>query len=208
MVSSKNINYKAQQEAKRVPHYGIRKLSIGVASVLLGTVFYMQNGTAYADVNPTVSAGNDSVNVVNKDSGTSGSTGASSTSTGAGSASSVASAGDTTNSMVVRQASGSPVEGATRQVNNVAGGSGSTMPADQVNAGANNLNAPFLNRQTNATENSSDHQLSNNLSLSVNQNSNFNFSSLLASKVALTGSNNTVNGGFDKATWGTLDVNA
>ena len=105
LVSRKNINYKAQQDAKRVPHYGIRKLSIGVASVLLGTVFYMQNGTVHADVNPTVSTDNDSVNVVNKDSGISGSAGVASASAGAssaGSASSVLSAGDATNSMVVR----------------------------------------------------------------------------------------------------------
>ena len=27
--------------AKRVPHYGLRKLSIGVASVLLSTSFYL-----------------------------------------------------------------------------------------------------------------------------------------------------------------------
>ena len=101
MVSRKNIKYKAQQDAKCVPHYGIRKLSIGVASVLLGTVFYMQNGTVHADVNPTVSTGSDSVNVVNKDSGASGSTGAVSTSTGVGSANSagsMVSAGDATNS--------------------------------------------------------------------------------------------------------------
>ena len=214
MVSKNNQQWKQQQDAKRVLHYGIRKLSIGVASVLLGTVFYLQNGTAYADVNPMVNAGNDSVNVVNKDSGTSGLTGASSTSTGgssAGSASSVVSAGDTTNLMGVSQASGSPAEGATNQANDPVRGAsepGTATPVGQVNAGADNPNVSVPNRQTNAAGNSSDNQSSANLSLSVNQNSNFNFSSLLASKVALTGSNNAVNGGFDKATWGTLDVNA
>lgn len=217
MVSRKNIKYKQQQEAKQVLHYGIRKLSIGVASVLLGTVFYMQNGTVHADVNPTVNTGNDSVKVVNKNSGTSGSTGASSASIGADSASSVVSTGDTSNLMVLRQASGSPAEGATKQVNNAAGvfsEPGSVASAGQVNAGADKVNvvsslSPLPNRQTNATENSSDHQLFSNLSLSVNQNSNFNFSSLLSSKVALTGvAANVANGGFDEATWGTLDVNA
>ena len=213
MVSKNNQQYKRQQEARRVPHYGIRKLSIGVASVLLGTVFYMQNGTAHADVNPMVNAGNDSVNVVNKDSGASGSTGASSTSTGASSASSVVLTGNTTNSTTPRQASGSPVDGATKQVNNVAWGvsePGVVTPAGQGNTGANKTNvgsslSPVSNRQTNAAGNSSDNQLSANLSLSVNQKLNANLSSLLASKMALTGSN-AVNGGFDEATWGTLDV--
>ena len=163
MVSRKNIKYKWQQEAKRVPHYGIRKLSIGVASVLLGTVFYMQNGTVHADVNPTVSTGNDTVNVVNKDVGNSGSTGAASMSIGAGSASSVVSAGDTTNLMGVRQTSGSPAEGAAKQVNNVASESGSAASAGQGNAGADNPEVSVPNPQTNAAGNLSNEQLSDNL---------------------------------------------
>ena len=169
----------------------------------------MQNGTAHADVNPMVNAGNDSVNVVNKDSGASGSTGASSTSTGASSASSVVLTGNTTNSMTPSQVSGSPVEGATKQVNDAASEPGSTVPAGQVSAGADKTNAPVPNRQTSvAGGNPGNEHLSDNLSLSVNQNSNFNFSSLLASKVSLTSPNNAVNGGFDEATWGKLDVNA
>ena len=234
MVSRKNIKYKAQQDAKCVPHYGIRKLSIGVASVLLGTVFYMQNGTVHADVNPTVSTGSDSVNVVNKDSGASGSTGAVSTSTGVGSANSagsMVSAGDATNSMVTSQMSGSPVEGATKpvegankQANNAALAASepeSATPASQVNAGTDNStdtsvvdnsnaisSLPPASHHQAASGNQSNERLSDNLALSVNQNSSFNFSSLLASKVALTGaSNNAVNGGFDSS-WGTLDVNA
>ena len=224
MVSRKNIKYKMQQDAKCVPHYGIRKLSIGVASVLLGTVFYMQNGTVHADVNSTVSTGD--VNVVNKDSGASGSAGVYSTSTSASSAnsdvssvglaSSGFSAGDTTNSTVPSQASGSSVEGTTKQVNNstwVASESESAVPASQVNVGTDNLNAisslpPASHHQAStAGGNPSKEQVSTNLSLPLNQKLNVNISSLLASKVALTGSNNAVNGGFDKATWGTLDVN-
>ena len=141
LVSRNNIKYKAQQDAKCVPHYGIRKLSIGVASVLLGTVFYMQNGTVHADVNPTVSAGNDSVNVVNKVSGTSGLTGAASTSTGA---SSVVSAGDATNSTAPSQTSVLPVEGATKQSSNAAlavSEPESTSSDSQVNAVIDNSNA-------------------------------------------------------------------
>ena len=231
LVSRNNIKYKAQQDAKRVPHYGIRKLSIGVASVLLGTVFYMQNGTVHADVNPTVSTGNDSVNVVNKDSGTSGSAGVYSTSTdvgstnsGVGSANStgsIVSTGDATNSTAPSQSSGSSVEGATKQADNAVlvasepeSESGSSVPASQVNAAIDNSNAisslpPASHHQVSADGgNSSNGQVSTNLLLPVNQKLNSNISSLLVSKVALTGSNNAANGGFDKNIWGTLDVNA
>lgn len=55
MVSKNNQYWKQQQEAQRVPHYGLRKLSIGVASVLLSTTLYM-GGTAHAD---TVTAPNE-----------------------------------------------------------------------------------------------------------------------------------------------------
>lgn len=41
MVSKNNRNYWLQKEAKRCPHYGLRKLTVGVASVLLSTTFYM-----------------------------------------------------------------------------------------------------------------------------------------------------------------------
>lgn len=169
LVSRKNIKYKAQQDAKCVPHYGIRKLSIGVASVLLGTVFYMQNGTVHADVNPSVSAGNDSVNVVNKDSGTSGSPVASSTSIGV---SSVVSSGDATNSMVTSQTSGSPVEGTNKQASNAvlaASEPESAIPASQVNVGTDTSNAisslpPASHHQSAATNEQANHE-TNNLQL-------------------------------------------
>ena len=45
MVSKNNSQNRIQQEAKRVPHYGLRKLSVGVASVLLGTSFYFGTAT-------------------------------------------------------------------------------------------------------------------------------------------------------------------
>lgn len=41
MVSKNNVQVKSRYATKQVPHYGIRKLSVGVASVLLGTTFYM-----------------------------------------------------------------------------------------------------------------------------------------------------------------------
>ena len=41
MVSRKNIELRKQQSAKQIPHYGLRRLSIGVASVLLGTSLYL-----------------------------------------------------------------------------------------------------------------------------------------------------------------------
>lgn len=41
MVSKNNRNYWLQKEAKRCPHYGLHKLTVGIASVLLSTTFYM-----------------------------------------------------------------------------------------------------------------------------------------------------------------------
>lgn len=40
MVSKNNFKKIMQDEAKRVPHYGLRKLSVGVASVLLSTTLF------------------------------------------------------------------------------------------------------------------------------------------------------------------------
>ena len=48
MVSKNNRQWKQQRDAQRVPHYGLRKLSVGVASVLLSTTLYM-GVTAHAD---------------------------------------------------------------------------------------------------------------------------------------------------------------
>ena len=48
MVSKNNLKWKQQRDAERVPHYGLRKLSVGVASVLLSTTLYM-GATASAD---------------------------------------------------------------------------------------------------------------------------------------------------------------
>ena len=48
MVSKNNIQVKDRYATKQVPHYGIRKLSVGVASVLLSTTLYM-GVTAHTD---------------------------------------------------------------------------------------------------------------------------------------------------------------
>lgn len=48
MVSKNNQQWKRQQAVENIPHYGLRKLSIGVASVLLSTTLYM-GVTAHAD---------------------------------------------------------------------------------------------------------------------------------------------------------------
>ena len=48
MVSKNNVQLKDRYATKQVPHYGIRKLSVGVASVLLSTTLYM-GVTAHAD---------------------------------------------------------------------------------------------------------------------------------------------------------------
>lgn len=50
-VSKNNIQNKLQADARRVPHWSLRKLSVGVASVLLGTTFYFgMSNVAHADV--------------------------------------------------------------------------------------------------------------------------------------------------------------
>ena len=51
MVSKNNVQVKDRRTTQQVPHYGIRKLSVGVASVLLGTTFYMgiNGNVAHAD---------------------------------------------------------------------------------------------------------------------------------------------------------------
>jgi hypothetical protein len=48
MVSKNNRKFRMQQQAKRRPHYGLRKLTIGVASVLLSTTFYFGMGAVNA----------------------------------------------------------------------------------------------------------------------------------------------------------------
>ena len=48
VVSKNNWQYQQQRQAQRVPHYGLRKLSVGVASVLLSTTLYM-GVSAHAD---------------------------------------------------------------------------------------------------------------------------------------------------------------
>ena len=53
MVSKNNFKNKMEQTAARTPHYGIRKLSIGVASVLISTTLYMGATTAKADTLPS-----------------------------------------------------------------------------------------------------------------------------------------------------------
>lgn len=52
MVSKNNQWQKLQQQADQVPHFGIRKLSVGVASVLIGLSFMGLNGSSVkADTN-------------------------------------------------------------------------------------------------------------------------------------------------------------
>lgn len=57
LVSRNNFKNKMEAEARRVPHYSLRKLSIGVASVLLSTTLYF-GMTAHADTNVPVSDNN------------------------------------------------------------------------------------------------------------------------------------------------------
>ena len=53
MVSKNNLKNKMEQTAARTPHYGIRKLSVGVASVLISTTLYMGATSAKADTLPS-----------------------------------------------------------------------------------------------------------------------------------------------------------
>ena len=51
MVSKNNVQERLMTEAQRRPHYGLRKLSVGVASVLLGTTLYFgQADSVHADI--------------------------------------------------------------------------------------------------------------------------------------------------------------
>ena len=56
MVSKNNIQHKMEADAKRVPHYGLRKLGIGVTSVLLGTTLYFGMGNVAIHADTTSSA--------------------------------------------------------------------------------------------------------------------------------------------------------
>ena len=177
----------------------------------------MQNGnTVHADVNPTVSAGNDSAKVADENVGVGYSAKASGGINSADSASLVVAAGGATDSKAPSQAAGSPAENATGQGNNAAavvGESESGASAGQAKPGVNQVvasdnikavagSAAVPNRPASvAAGNSSKGRSFANLSVKP--------SFLAVSKVASTGtSNNAVNGGFDKATWGTLDVKA
>ncbi|WP_295728580.1 YSIRK-type signal peptide-containing protein [uncultured Limosilactobacillus sp.] len=48
MVSRNNQYDRQQRIAQRHPHYGLRKLSFGVASVLLGTTLYFSSNDVVA----------------------------------------------------------------------------------------------------------------------------------------------------------------
>ena len=58
MVGKNNIAHQLEDQAKCVPHFGLRKLSVGVASVLLSTTLYF-GATASADTNVPIETNND-----------------------------------------------------------------------------------------------------------------------------------------------------
>ncbi|WP_347239822.1 YSIRK-type signal peptide-containing protein [Limosilactobacillus fermentum] len=49
MVSRNNQRIKIERMLNQKQRFGIRKLSIGVVSVLLGTMFFLGNGVVHAD---------------------------------------------------------------------------------------------------------------------------------------------------------------
>ena len=145
MVSKNNAKMVQQKMADQKQKFGIRKLSVGVASVLLGTVFYMQSGTVYADVNPVASDGSDNVNVANEKPISSSSEEVPSTSNSADSDNStrpVVPASDAGNSTIASQVSASPVKSTASQVSDLASavsGQESSSSASQVNVGTDNI---------------------------------------------------------------------
>lgn len=66
MVSKNNIKNRLAADAKRVPHYGIRKLSIGVASVLLSTTLYLGGVNAQASTTESTNNNQSSVGTDNQ----------------------------------------------------------------------------------------------------------------------------------------------
>lgn len=64
MVSKNNRFKHDQWMAKQQPHYGLRKLSFGVASVLLGTTLYFGTNDVIAKAATTDTNNVDSVNQV------------------------------------------------------------------------------------------------------------------------------------------------
>lgn len=58
MVGKNNIAHQLEDQAKCVPHFGLRKLSVGVASVLLSTTLYF-GATASADTKVPIETNND-----------------------------------------------------------------------------------------------------------------------------------------------------
>ena len=65
MVSRNNLRNKMEAEAKRVPHWSLRKLSVGVASVLLGTTLFFGMSTV-ANADTTINAQNTSTEMANE----------------------------------------------------------------------------------------------------------------------------------------------
>ena len=62
MVSKNNKLTSQSKNAKEIPHYSLRKLSVGVVSVLLGTTLYWGvNNNAYADSQPTITESSEQV---------------------------------------------------------------------------------------------------------------------------------------------------
>lgn len=57
-ISKNNLQNKLQQEARQVPHFGIRKLAIGTASVLLSTSLYFGAMGRLVQANANVATGN------------------------------------------------------------------------------------------------------------------------------------------------------
>lgn len=88
MVSKRNLRSKLETDAKRIPHWSLRKLSVGVASVLLGTTLffginaYAATDSLVTDTQPAISTiTNNSTSVTNTNQSTAQSTSQSSATT-------------------------------------------------------------------------------------------------------------------------------
>ena len=88
MVSKRNLRSKLETDAKRIPHWSLLKLSVGVASVLLGTTLffginaYAATDSLVTDTQPAISTiTNNSTSVTNTNQSTAQSTSQSSATT-------------------------------------------------------------------------------------------------------------------------------
>ena len=182
MVSKNNIQHKMEDDAKRVPHYGLRKLGIGVASVLLGTTLYFGNAQAVR-ADATNNAGTSETKTEEQ-------------------------TNVQTGNSVTLQNNGQPSGGNTA-TNQVASGDNNGSQNGADGASTQSFSVPTNEHPTpaNVWESSAVSTLNNNETTenkTVTETINITNPKVTNASIATPP---TTNGGFDEATWGKLDVN-